>query len=82
MEKMIVHYFMERNKVCWSMETTHQGLCLLQKKAECQDKEIYSILKKNKCTFPLFLAEESSDHVTQQQSRISIKLHFRYSRYI
>lgn len=31
MKKMTVHYFMECNRVCWSMETTHKGLFLQQK---------------------------------------------------
>lgn len=32
--------------------------------------------------FPLFPAEESRDHVTQQKFLISIKMYFRYSTYI
>lgn len=39
MKKMIVHYFMECHKVCWSMETTHKGLFPLQRELNVRTRK-------------------------------------------
>lgn len=78
MKKMIVHYFMECNKVCWSMETTHKELFPLQRKLNARTRKHIPVWKRTNVLFSLFLAEEPSSHVTHHNPFISIKMHFRY----
>ena len=78
MKKMIVHCFMECNKVCWSMETTHKELFPLQRKLNVRTRKHIPVRKRTNVLFSLFLAEEPSSRVTHHNPFISIKMHFRY----
>lgn len=78
MKKMIVHYFMECNKVCWSMETTHKGLFPLQRELNVRTRKYIPFRKRRNVLLSLVLAEESCSHVIHHNSFISIKIPFRY----